>query len=81
MHKYQDGNNAMQLVDAETGEPYMTATATLGTNLKDKYVLIKNYSENSGILEALIEQGVIKDTGVMFPTGYVELHLCELLIK
>lgn len=40
-------------------EPYCTATSTV-PNLQDGYVAIKNYSENTGILEKLIELGVIE---------------------
>lgn len=52
---------AITLYEKETGEPFMVATVNLpNVILKDNEVLIKNYSENQGVYEAMIAQGIIK---------------------
>lgn len=43
-------------------------------------VFIKNWSENQGILEALVEAGIVEDTGEKVPTGFAEAHVCRLLV-
>ena len=53
LSKYANGQNAMQLVDQD-GIPFMTASVAHDVNIDNECVIIKNYSENEGILEALI---------------------------
>lgn len=48
--------------------------------LKPSQVLVKNYSENAGILKELIKHNILLDTGATVDTGFVSLHLCELLV-
>lgn len=86
--KYRNNNNskidriAIMLIDAETKEPIADATSNLPTfPLKPYEVLIKNYSENEGILQALIDGGILKDTGITISTGFVKLNLCNLLVE
>jgi len=79
---YKDENLAIMLIDAETKEPIADATSNLPTfPLKSYEVLIKNYSENEGILQALIDGGIIEDTGIAISTGFVKLNLCNLLVE
>jgi hypothetical protein len=66
--RYQDGSLAMELYTLETHEPLLRATVSLEEyGLKpdvDKHeVFIKNYSENDGVFQMLIDEGVITDTG------------------
>lgn len=44
----------------------------------DGEVLIKDYSENKGILSSLVNAGVIVDTRTRFPVGLCEVALCYL---
>jgi hypothetical protein len=65
----------------ETGEPMAVAT----TNLVDEEVgpnqaFIKDYSENSGILEVLSAAGIVKDMGVKKFSGYCTYPLVDVLI-
>ena len=77
-----DNSTAIQLVDAEDGSPIATATVCIpGTELAEDEVLIKDWSENQGMLDCLITAGVVKPTGEEVPTGYVAAHLCKLLVK
>lgn len=85
--KYQKNNSkidriAIMLIDKDTKEPIADATSNLPTfPLKPYEVLIKNYSENEGILQALIDGGIIEDTGIAISTGFVKLNLCNLLVE
>ena len=42
------------------GPPYMVASVNYLDDIEEYQVLIKNYSENEGILEVLIENGFVK---------------------
>lgn len=79
---YSNGRTAMELVDATDGEPVCTATVNIPeTHIEKDEVIIKNYSENEGILDVLIEAGVISKPSRTIQTGYVEAHVCKLLIS
>ena len=75
--QYSNGRVALSLVDEEG--PVATATVNLpGVPLGKNQVLIKDYSENEGILDALVAAGVVKSTGQMVRSGFVEVPVCEL---
>lgn len=81
--KAEYGNKATALLldDAEDGEPIATATVNLTSESIDirKYITsdvlpkneayIKTWSENGGLLEALIEAEIVKSTGIIVPVG------------
>ena len=76
------GATAIYLVDTADGEPVATATVNVegvSENLPPSEVLIKDYSENEGMLGALIRAGLIEDTGRRVPTGYVTVPVAHLL--
>jgi hypothetical protein len=78
--KYGNGGVALQLVDGEDGSPIATATVNIpGLKLGHNEVAVKDYSENEGLLGALVEAGVVKPTGRVAKTGHVEVPVCELL--
>lgn len=72
-----NGNTSITLF-TENGQPMTVATINLGS-LRQNLVAIKNYSENEGIEEVLIANGVIKD-GVIYrvESGYVQAPVYEL---
>lgn len=77
--QHDNGRPALQLIDAEDGSPIATATVNLpDVALGRNQVAIKDYSENEGILSALVAAGVVKPTGEMVRSGYVEVPICEL---
>ncbi len=39
---------------------------------------LKNWSENEGMLDALVAAGVVKPTGQTVRSGFVEVSVCEL---
>ena len=79
--KYADnGNTAIELVDAETGEPISTATVNLGVKLPKNQAFIKDYSENEGMLNYLIEAGVVSQPIRYQRSGYIQAPLVDILI-
>jgi hypothetical protein len=81
--KYQVGDGdrvAIQL--SQDHEPLCTATVNIPEYpLGTKEVLIKDWSENEGVFEALLEAGIVKDTGKAVRTGFVIAHVAELLVE
>jgi len=78
MSRYANGQNAIQLVDSD-GMPFMTASVAFDVNIADDEVLIKNYSENEGIMEALIDANIIEKPYAAIETGFVKLHIAALV--
>lgn len=85
-HKYPQkygGGVALQFVHVETGEPGFTATVNIPAmahSLEPNQVFIKNWSENEGVLDELVRLGIVEDTGLRVPTGFVEAAVCKLLV-
>ena len=88
--KYANGQIAIMLIVAETnsnaaqgyryGSPVCTATTCLPDfPFKEGETAIKNYSENSGVLEALVAGGLVEDTGVLFEQGFVSFPIVRVL--
>lgn len=77
--RYTNGRTALQLVDADDGEPVATATVNLPeVELAPDEVLVKSYSENTGMLEALEEAGIVRPTGEWVESGFVRVQKCRL---
>lgn len=88
--KYYNGRTALELVawqDDEAnevfeGEPIATCTVNMpNIELKENEVIIKDYSENEGLLATLLDHNVIKLTERVVDTGWVTCHICELIEK
>lgn len=61
--KYPDDRWKICLIDMEDGITVATATIFLGTiTLLNNEVIIKDYSENEGIYDVLIKNGIINRT-------------------
>jgi hypothetical protein len=79
--KYSNGRQAIELI-CENGEPMCMATVNVpALALAKDEVIIKNYSENEGILEVLISAGIVKETGETVKMGFVECPIVKLLIQ
>jgi hypothetical protein len=75
---YQNGRTAIVLYDA-SGEEWTTATVNLpGAELAPDEVLVKDYSENVGMLQALVEAGIVEPTGRTVRSGFVEIPVARL---
>jgi len=77
--RYQNNRPALQLV-SPSGELLLNATVNIPeVHLTPQYVIIKDYSENSGILDILIEKKIIELTDQAVISGFVNMPICKLL--
>jgi len=79
LNNYSNGRIAISLIDKIDYSPFMVCTS----NLPEYYieideVIIKNYSENKGILDALEYSGIVKYTGKIVTSGYEALEVCTI---
>ena len=68
---YRDNDNLFIGVLDSEGEPYCDVTVNLGVPLDPDCAAIKYWSENSGMMNALEEIGVIKENLGFIPHGYM----------
>ena len=79
LHKYENGRTAIQLNDATDGHPYAVASVNMpNVLLDDNEVLIKDYSENLGILDFLIKNNIVTPTPNGVDSGFVWLPVAVL---
>lgn len=79
--RYGNGRIALLLEDAVTGEPIAKATVNVPEEpLHENEVVIKDYSENVGMADVLIEAGLVAPTGHYARVGFVTCPICEVLI-
>jgi len=76
--KYCSGGIRIQLHDAEDGCPVATATVHLEGIPRD-YVAIKDYSENMGMLQVLINARIVSEPVTYRQSGQVTIPICKLL--
>lgn len=50
-------------------------------DIGERNVLVKSYSENRGMLEALMEAGIVGAPVALHQMGWVEVPECPLLIN
>ncbi len=82
------GGNAIQLVAAAddpeneiyAGEPIATASINLPIALESDEVIIKDYSENEGMVDALVAAGIIGKPLRYVSSGFIEAPVCKLLV-
>lgn len=76
---YGNGRVALELIGLQNGAPFAVITVNLPEyTVRDGLVLIKNWSENEGLMEQLQAYGVLGPSIAKVPTGYVYADLCEL---
>lgn len=77
---YANGATRLELFDMEDGLPYAVCTINLpNEDLEENEVIIKDYSENKGMLDALVSAGVVSEPVRYVRTGYIEAPVCNLL--
>lgn len=81
--KYSDGSTALILQDHEVGERLAVATVCMvdyDEKPEEGNVFIKDYSENEGTLDCLIEQGVVSEPVREVQCGpYAVVYECKLI--
>lgn len=93
-NKFQANNSiCLSLVAADTkanrdkdtfpGEPIARASVFVdGVGVADNQSLIKDYSENKGILKTLVDAGIVEETGTVYNIGHSDdtlVHLVTLI--
>ena len=78
--EYANGQTSIQLIDQD-GMPFMTASVAIDHEMVEvgpDDVIIKNYSENEGILPELFYAGIIEEPHRAFSYNFVTLYVCKL---
>jgi hypothetical protein len=79
--KYSNGRLALEFLDPEDGCPIVMATVNLpDADIADDEVAIKDYSENAGILQELMDQGVVSAPLRYKNSGFVRIPICKVLV-
>jgi len=77
--RYTDNHNLAIRVMSEIGETISTITVNAGKRCPDDIIFIKDYSENEGVYEWLVEMNMIEADPVdMVPSGWVILRSYKL---
>lgn len=81
-HKYNNnGRVALVLVDANNGEYIATATINVPEiDLAPDEVIVKDYSENEGLLACLLRARVVKLSGRYVNHGFCKSPICVVCI-
>lgn len=78
---YHNGRTAIQLTDSVTHEPIAMASVNVDTKLEDDEICIKDYSENEGMLSAMVNHGIVSEPIRFVQSGFVTIPVCTLLTK
>ena len=79
--QYTNGRTALLLIDVDDNEHVATATVNLpDDDIPEKYVAIKDYSENEGMLNLLIKEKIVAQPVEHINSGFVNIPICKLLI-
>jgi hypothetical protein len=77
-----NGRTAITVVDATFGEDLLVATVNIPeASLEEGETVIKDYSENAGILAFLIENGIVSKPVRTVSTGFASVSVVKLLIN
>lgn len=79
LDKYANGRTRICLLDSIDNEPYAVATTNLpDVLLLDNEVIVKDYSENEGMLEFLTTNNIVIATDRWVTSGFVDVQVCTL---
>jgi hypothetical protein len=76
---YPDNSPRIQLYDSFDGTPYATATTKIQENLEEGEVAVKDWSENEGILDFLVDHGFVESPHRYVEQGFVRIPICKLI--
>ena len=72
-------SKAILMNDAEDDLPFMCATVCIpDISLKENEIIIKNYSENKGVIDFLIKNNIVRKTNRILD-DYDDVFVCKLL--
>lgn len=75
--KYGNGQLAIQMLD-EQGLPYTVPTVALMEPLNENELAIKDYSENTGMLDWMMKEGIVGEPVRYVQTGFVQVPICPI---
>lgn len=79
--RYSNGNIGITIFSNDVG-PVTTVTVNPGYTINDDCIAIKNYSENTGMVDWLISKDLIESNPVMITrSGFVEIPVHKLTEK
>ena len=77
---HSNGRTALELIDVEDGEVVMVATVNIpDSSIEKDELIIKNYSENEGVLESLQKAGIAGPVLRTVRTGFVSCPVVKRL--
>ena len=82
--KYCEPNNIALVActdDNGSKEEFGVVSINPSEVLEKGYVAIKNWSENEGILNILIREGVVSTPSHFIKSGFVDIPVCKLLVE
>jgi hypothetical protein len=80
-HQYANGRTALILVDADDGEQVACVTVNLPEHdIQPGEIIVKTWSENEKMLDFLVRNNIVIDTGRDVPTGFVKARVCRLMV-
>jgi hypothetical protein len=80
--KYQDTGGLCLMLKDEDGYPVATLTTNLGFRVNKGYIAVKDYSENTGASNILIDNGIIESQPIEWITaGFVKVPIFKLTEK
>ena len=77
--RYTNGQAALVLVGSEHGELIAKASTCCNIEFKEDETAIKVWTENEGMLEALVSAGVVEDTGARVECGWSQAPIVKIL--
>lgn len=77
--EYEKGGIALIAVESKSGMEFATLTSWI-PGIPEGQVAIKNYSENEGFAQQLVDQGVVRLTGAQLYSGHAAFPLAEVLV-
>lgn len=78
--EYPNKRIALELIEIGTGDPIAVATVNIPDQRMDSdEVAIKDYSENEGMLKALVNAQIIKLPHRYIDQGFVTIPVCKLI--
>lgn len=79
--KYRNDRTALSLENKKNGETILVATINIPEEvIADDEVIIKNYSENEGILDVLVAAGIVSKPIRYVDSAMITAPICKLLI-
>lgn len=81
--RYGNGRVAIKLIDVNDESLVAVASVNLddGVEMAADEIAIKDYSENEGMLAAMIAADIVSEPLRYESTGYVTVPICKLLVE